>query len=122
MLIGDGEPGPEVYAVATKRDQAKIIWQEAKRMVRKSETLLKRIKPLLNELSSEDYNCGVFKPLASDSDTLDGLNVHCCLMDELHQWKTADSCMTLWQTVRSGETNLLSLLQQQPENQRGHLR
>ena len=87
MLIGDGEPGPEVYAVATKRDQAKIIWQEAKRMVRKSETLLKRIKPLLNELSSEDYNCGVFKPLASDSDTLDGLNVHCCLMDELHQWK-----------------------------------
>lgn len=88
MLIGDGEPGPEVYAVATKRDQAKIIWQEAKRMVRKSETLLKRIKPLLNELSSEDYNCGVFKPLASDSDTLDGLNVHCCLMDELHQWKS----------------------------------
>ena len=87
MLIGDGEPGPEVYAVATKRDQAKIIWQEAKRMVRKSETLLRRIKPLLNELSSEDYNCGVFKPLASDSDTLDGLNVHCCLMDELHQWK-----------------------------------
>ena len=87
MLIGDGEPGPEVYAVATKRDQAKIIWQEAKRMVRKSETLLKRIKPLLNELSSEDYNCGVFKPLASDSDTPDGLNVHCCLMDELHQWK-----------------------------------
>ena len=87
MLIGDGEPGPEVYAVATKRDQAKIIWQEAKRMVRKSGTLLKRIKPLLNELSSEDYNCGVFKPLASDSDTLDGLNVHCCLMDELHQWK-----------------------------------
>lgn len=87
MLIGDGEPGPEVYAVATKRDQAKIIWQEAKRMVRKSEVLLKRIKPLLNELSSEDYNCGVFKPLASDSDTLDGLNVHCCLMDELHQWK-----------------------------------
>lgn len=87
MLIGDGEPGPEVYAVATKRDQAKIIWQEAKRMVRKSETLLKRIKPLLNELSSEDYNCGVFKPLASDSDTLDGLNVHGCLMDELHQWK-----------------------------------
>ena len=46
MLVGDGEAGPEVYAVATKRDQAKIIWMEAKRMVRKSEALLKRIKPL----------------------------------------------------------------------------
>ena len=87
MLIADGEPGPEVYAVATKKDQAKIIWQESKRMVKKSEALLKRIKPLINELSSEDYNCGIFKALASDSDTLDGLNVHCCLMDELHQWK-----------------------------------
>ena len=87
MLVGDGEPGPEVYAVATKKDQAKIIWQESKRMVRKSPALLKRIKPLVAELSSEEFNNGIFKPLASDSDTLDGLNVHCVLMDEIHQWK-----------------------------------
>lgn len=87
MLIGDGEPGPEVYAVATKKDQAKIIWQESKRMVRKSPALLKRVKPLVAELSSELYNDGTFKPVASDSDTLDGLNVHCVLMDEIHQWK-----------------------------------
>lgn len=87
LLVGDGEPGPEVYAVATKRDQAKIIWQEAKRMVRKSPALLRRIKPLVAELSSELFNDGIFKPLASDSDTLDGLNVHGVLMDEIHQWK-----------------------------------
>ena len=87
MLVGDGEPGPEVYAVATKKDQSKIIWQESKRMVRKSPALLKRIKTLVAELSSEDFNNGSFKPLASDSDTLDGLNVHCVLMDEIHQWK-----------------------------------
>lgn len=87
MLVGDGEPGPEIYAVATKRDQAKIIWTEAKRMVRKSAVLLRRIKPLVAELSSELFNDGIFKPLASDSDTLDGLNVHCGLMDEIHQWK-----------------------------------
>lgn len=87
MLIGDGEPGPEVYAVASKKDQAKIIWLEAKRMVRKSPVLLRRIKMLVSELSSELFNDGTFKPLASDSDTLDGLNVHCGLMDEFHQWK-----------------------------------
>lgn len=87
MLVGDGEPGPEVYAVATKKDQAKIIWNESKRMVRKSPSLISRIKPLVSELSSELYNDGSFKPLASDSDTLDGLNVHCVLMDEIHQWK-----------------------------------
>lgn len=91
MLIGDNESGPEVYAVATKKDQAKIIWTESKRMVRKSPVLLKRIKPLVGELSSEYFNDGVFKPLASDSDTLDGLNVHCVLMDEIHQWKNGKS-------------------------------
>ena len=87
MLLGDGEPGPEVYAVATKKDQAKIIWTESKRMVRKSRVLLRRVKPLVAELACELYNDGTFKPLASDSDTLDGLNIHCGLMDEIHQWK-----------------------------------
>lgn len=86
LQVGDSEPGPEVYAVATKRDQAKIIWGEAKRMVNKSPTLRKRIKRLVAELTSE-FNEGVFKPVASDSDTLDGLNIHGVLMDEIHQWK-----------------------------------
>lgn len=86
MLTADGEMGPEVYAVATKKDQSKIIWLEAKRMVRKSPALTKRVRSLVAELDT-DFNDGVFKPLASDSDTLDGLNIHCVLMDEIHQWK-----------------------------------
>jgi phage terminase large subunit-like protein len=89
LQVGDGEPGPEVYAVATKRDQAKIIWGEAKRMVHKSPTLRKRIKMLVAELVSA-FNEGIFKPVASDSDTLDGLNVHGVLMDRFcplyQQW------------------------------------
>lgn len=87
MQLADGELGPETYAVATKKDQARIIWLEAKRMVRKSPSLSKRVRSLVAELDS-DFNDGVFKPLASDSDTLDGLNIHCGLMDEIHQWKS----------------------------------
>ena len=86
LLAADGEAGPEVYAVATKRDQAKIIWLESKRMRNKSPALRKRIKALVAELNT-DFNDGVFKPLASDVDTLDGLNVHGALMDEFHQWR-----------------------------------
>lgn len=86
MLTADGEMGPEVYAVATKKDQSKIIWLESKRMVRKSPALSKRVRSLVAELDT-NFNDGVFKPLASDSDTLDGLNIHCVLMDEIHQWK-----------------------------------
>lgn len=87
MQIADGEPGPQIYSAATKRDQAKIIWQEASRMVKKSLTLKKRMKCRVGDISSEDYNNGIFKPLASDSDSLDGLNIHCALLDEIHQWK-----------------------------------
>lgn len=87
MLLADSERGPQVYAAATKRDQAKIIWMEATRMVKKSPALLKRAKCRVGDISSEDYNNGTYKPLASDSDTLDGLNIHCALMDEIHQWK-----------------------------------
>lgn len=86
MLTADGEAGPEVYAVATKRDQARIIWTEAKRMIKKSPVLSSRVRTLVNELVS-DFNDGVFKPLASDYNSLDGLNVHCALMDEFHQWQ-----------------------------------
>lgn len=100
MMAGDGEAGPEVYAVATKKDQAKIIWLEAKRMIRKSPALLKRVKPLVAELNS-DFNDGIFKPLASDSDTLDGLNIHCALMDEIHQWKNG---RTLYDIIADGVT------------------
>lgn len=83
MLMADGEPGPEVYSAATKRDQAKIVWDEAKRMIKKSPSLTKRSRTLVGEIIT-DFNDGSFKPLASDSNTLDGLNVHCSIIDELH--------------------------------------
>lgn len=85
LQMADGEPGAEVYACATKKDQAKIIWLEAKRMVKKSQALLKRNKPLVGELVG-DFNDSFFRPLGRDSDTLDGLNVHGALLDEIHAW------------------------------------
>ena len=100
LQVADGEPGPEIYSVATKKDQAKIIWQESKRMVKKSPALRKRIKPLVAEMDSE-FNDGVFKPLASDKDSLDGLNVHGALMDEIHQWKDGKA---LYDIIADGVT------------------
>ena len=86
LMVADQEPGAEIYAVATKRDQAKIIWMEAVKMVKKSPELLRLIKPRVAEMRSE-FNDSTFQPLGNDSDTLDGLNVHGALMDELHAWK-----------------------------------
>lgn len=85
----------------TKKDQAKKIWLVAKQMVKKSPALRKRIKPLVAELNSDNFNDGTFKPLASDVDTLDGLNVHGVLMDECHQWKNGKA---LYDIMADGTT------------------
>ena len=87
QLVADGEPGAEVYSAATKKDQARIIFDEAKRMVKKSPSLNKRIEVLKDTLFFERMEAR-FQPLGADEDTLDGLNVHGGLIDELHAHKT----------------------------------
>lgn len=87
MLSADGEAGAEVYAVATKKDQSKIIWSESCKMIAKSEALRRRLQVRINEIRCPS-NEGSYKPLSSDSSTMDGLNVSCVLMDEFHQWKS----------------------------------
>jgi len=100
LQIADNEGGSEVYAVATMKDQAKIVWSEAKRMVNKSPVLKKRIRTLVAEMVS-DFNDGVFKPLASNVDSLDGKNVHGAIMDEIHQWKQG---IDLYNIIADGVT------------------
>lgn len=85
LLLADGEPGAEVFSSATKLDQAKIVWATAKEMVARSPALKRHIKTftapsrLLVERTASE-----FKPLGSDSSTLDGLNPHGSVVDELH--------------------------------------
>lgn len=86
LQVADGEGGAEIYAVATKEKQAKIVWLESKRMVKKSPVLSKRMKTLVKEITA-DFNDSTFMPVGSDSDTLDGLNVHGASLDEIHAWK-----------------------------------
>lgn len=88
-LIADGEPGAEVYATATKREQAKIVFQEAQRMAAASEPIAKRIT-ILKENMHVPGTASKFEPLSSEADTLDGLNVHLALNDEVHAQKTRD--------------------------------
>lgn len=86
LQVGDGEPGAEIYSTATKEDQAKIVWGTAVEMVKQSKDLLKWIEPRQKALICERTK-SVFKPLGADSDTLDGLNPHGHLCDEMHAHK-----------------------------------
>ena len=83
MLTKDNEGGAEIYSVATKREQSKIVWEESKRMIKKSPILAKRIRCLIGGIYY-DANDSFFRALASDSNSLDGLNAHLVIADEVH--------------------------------------
>ncbi|GAB4073680.1 terminase large subunit [Barrientosiimonas marina] len=87
LMVADGESGSEIVSVATKREQAKIIFEEAKSMVKKSPVLKRRIKTRVADLTSGDHT---FKPVGRDSDSLDGLNLNGALIDEIHAMKTKE--------------------------------
>ena len=87
LLVADGEQGAEVYSAATTRDQARIVFDEAKRMVATSPALRRRVELLINNLHVA-ASASRFMPLSSDSSTMDGLNVHGAIIDELHAHKT----------------------------------
>ena len=87
LLVADGEQGAEIYSAATTRDQARIVFDEAKRMVGSSPALKRRVQVLINNLNVE-ASASRFMPLSSDASSMDGLNVHGAIIDELHAHKT----------------------------------
>jgi len=87
MAFFDDEQGAEVYCAAMKREQAKIVWSEAARMVKRTPALNRRIKSFVGNLHVEAA-AQKFEPLGADADNMDGLNVHCAIIDELHAHKT----------------------------------
>ena len=83
-LIADGEPGAHVYAAATTRDQARIVFGEAERMVDASPALRSRITRTVNNLAVLPTSSW-FRPLSADASKMDGLNVHFAAVDEVHE-------------------------------------
>lgn len=89
MMCFDDEGGAEVYSAATKRDQARIVFDDAKQMVEKSPALREIIKTAKLSIYHVD-SYSKFVPLASEADSLDGLNVHLGILDEVHAMKSRD--------------------------------
>lgn len=83
MMIADGEAGAEVYSCATTRDQAKIVFTEAKNMVSKSTDLSKLITIYQHNLHS-DVTLSKFEALSNDYNSFEGKNPYCGIVDEYH--------------------------------------
>ena len=83
LLVADYEGAAEIYSVATKKDQASKVLTAAHNMVKQSPELRAVIRKRRNDLYFEATS-SKFEALASDSNTLDGLNSHAVIIDELH--------------------------------------
>ncbi len=86
MLMADGEGGSEVYSIATKREQAAILFNEAHNMVKQNKDLSRHVRKRKSDLYFA-ATMSLFKPLGRNSSTADGLNAHCVIIDELHSIK-----------------------------------
>lgn len=97
MLINDGEGSPQIYNVATMLEQAKLGFNSAHKMVKQSKLLAKHVKKRASDLYYSG-NFGYIKALASNTNSLDGLDVHCAVIDELAAIKNRD----LYDLIKQG--------------------
>ena len=87
-LIADGEGAPQIYNVATSKDQASLAYGAALKMMRQSHDLSKVLrKGTVPERDQDgiiyDKNFGYITPLTNQTRHLDGLDVHFCVFDEM---------------------------------------
>lgn len=109
MLMADNEPGAEVYSVATKKDQARLIFDEAHNMVQQSPHIGGLVKKRKTDLYFP-MAMGKFQPLGKNSDTLDGLNAHCVIIDELHAVRDRNLYEVMKQSQNSRRQPLLIMI------------
>jgi phage terminase large subunit-like protein len=89
MLSADGEHGAEVYSAATTKDQARIVFDDARAMAERTPDLRTYLGVAIMQHSiTVAHRASKFLPLSAEGSTLDGLNVHFAVIDELHAHKT----------------------------------
>ena len=97
LLVNDGEGSPQIYNVATQREQAMLGFNAAHKMIKQSPLLSKHVKKRASDLYFA-LNMGFIKALASNTNSLDGLDVHGATIDELAAIKNRD----LYDLVKQG--------------------
>ena len=109
MLLADGEPGAEVYSIATKKDQARLIYDETHNMIKQSAAIRKHVKKRKSDLYF-GLTFSKFQALGKNSDTLDGLNSSCVIIDELHGIKDRNLYEVMKQSQAARQQPLLIMI------------
>ncbi len=109
MLTSDYEGAAEIYSVATKKDQSRKVLTEATNMVKQSPDLRAVIKKRRNDMYFPATS-SIFEALASDSNTMDGLNTHLGIIDELHAIRDRKLYEVIKQSMSARRQPLLMMI------------
>lgn len=109
MLIADGEGGAQIVSAATKREQSSIVFSEALNMVSQSPALKAHLKKRKTDLYFP-LTFSTMTALASDSNTLDGLNLHLAVIDELHAIRDRNLYEVLKQGMSARRSPLMVMI------------
>ncbi len=109
LLVADYEGAAEIYSVATKKDQARKALTEAVNMIKQSPELRAVIKKRRNDVYFAATS-SKFEALASDSNTLDGLNSHGVIIDELHAIRDRNLYEVMKQSTSSRRQPLIVMI------------
>lgn len=85
----DHERGADIYLLANSKEQAGIVFNEAKTQIDASPPLACRFRLLRDGLYYDKMNATI-KHRSSDSHKLDGLNPHFGIFDEIHEYQNFD--------------------------------
>lgn len=90
LFAADGEAGAEVYSAATTGDQARIVFDIARAMVAREAAFKAAGVEIQQRGLYLTDDARKFEPLNAEGSTLDGLNIHGAIVDELHAHKRRD--------------------------------
>lgn len=110
MLLGDNEPGAEVYVAAADREQARILFNAARSMIESNQALGKRLLVYRNQIVRKDDPTAFFQVLSAEAATKHGPNIHCLIIDELHAQPDRELFETLTRGVIARRQPLILLI------------
>lgn len=98
MLLGDAEPGGQVYSIASELKQARLVFEKATAMVGKSATLSADLVCLKPSIFCPSLRAS-FMPLSGKAEGKHGLSASGLIGDEIHEWASGE----LYQFIHDSE-------------------
>ena len=109
-LFASGIKGAEVYSCAADKDQARIVFADAKRMIEASPDLMGMAKLYRDAIEIPETN-SVYRVLSAEAYTKEGLSPTTVIFDEAHAQPNRDlfDVMSLAQGARGTMANMIAI-------------